>query len=137
MQWWLTVALGGIMGGVLGNLYDRLGWWHDANISEQFQYGVRDWILFRFRSYTWPNFNIADSLLVVGAIMLLWHALMLQDPEAEEAPKVEALKAGDPKPGEHEPHASESVGADQDPAAEPVSDAGSDEVAAGRDKGSE
>ena len=25
-------------------------------------------------AWRWPNFNIADSLLVLGAIVLLWHA---------------------------------------------------------------
>jgi signal peptidase II len=27
----------------------------------------------------WPNFNIADSLLVTGAIMLVVHAFVWQD----------------------------------------------------------
>lgn len=59
---WLTVAVGLILGGILGNLYDRLGIWGVA--------GVRDWILFRYGTFTWPNFNIADSLLVCGAGIL-------------------------------------------------------------------
>jgi signal peptidase II len=71
---WLTLALGCVMGGILGNLYDRLGFWTDANMPLAWQSAVRDWILFRYREYTWPNFNIADSLLVCGAIMLVWHA---------------------------------------------------------------
>ncbi|MEM8679673.1 MAG: signal peptidase II [Planctomycetota bacterium] len=58
----LTVAVGMILGGVLGNLYDRLGLWGIA--------GVRDWILLRYGTFTWPNFNIADSLLVCGAVIL-------------------------------------------------------------------
>jgi signal peptidase II len=36
---------------------------------------VRDWILVQWSNqWRWPNFNIADSLLVVGAIALVWHA---------------------------------------------------------------
>jgi signal peptidase II len=35
---------------------------------------VRDWILLRYGAFTWPNFNIADSLLVCGAGLLLWHS---------------------------------------------------------------
>jgi signal peptidase II len=62
----LTVALGMILGGILGNLYDRLGFWGHS--------GVRDWILFRYKTFTWPNFNIADSLLVCGAGLLMWHS---------------------------------------------------------------
>ena len=61
----LTTALGCILGGILGNLYDRLGIWGSA--------GVRDWILLCYGDHTWPNFNIADSLLVCGAGMLIWH----------------------------------------------------------------
>jgi signal peptidase II len=71
---WLTFALSCIMGGILGNLYDRLGLWIEPGMPVEWQSGVRDWILFRYRSYTWPNFNIADSLLVCGAAMLFVQA---------------------------------------------------------------
>jgi signal peptidase II len=64
------------MGGVLGNLYDRLGLWIQPGYPEQWNSGVRDWILLRYGHYTWPNFNIADSLLVCGAIMLMMHAFL-------------------------------------------------------------
>ena len=70
----LTVALGLILGGILGNLYDRLGLWGHA--------GVRDWILCSYESWVWPNFNIADSLLVCGAALMLWHSW---NAEADEA----------------------------------------------------
>lgn len=72
----LTVSLGAILGGIGGNLYDRLGLWSRNNPPPAPWSGneVRDWILFRYQQYTWPNFNIADSLLVFGAAMLLWHA---------------------------------------------------------------
>jgi len=35
---------------------------------------VRDWILVMIGHWPWPNFNLADSLLVVGAALLIWHA---------------------------------------------------------------
>jgi signal peptidase II len=70
---WLTIALGMVMGGIFGNLYDRLGMWYSSDMPVPC--GVRDWILLRYGQYTWPNFNIADSLLVCGAIMLAWHSL--------------------------------------------------------------
>lgn len=72
---WLTWALGMITGGIIGNLYDRLGMWWQPGYPEQWHSGVRDWILVRVEGVPfldpWPNFNIADSLLVVGACMLL------------------------------------------------------------------
>jgi|GEM_PF-1392614 len=73
---WLTVALGCVLGGIIGNLYDRLGMWYKPGMPVEWKSGVRDWILLCYNGYTWPNFNIADSLLVCGAIMLAWHSLM-------------------------------------------------------------
>jgi signal peptidase II len=57
---WLQVALGLILGGALGNLTDRLarGW-------------VVDFLDFR----VWPVFNLADSSVVVGALLLAWQLL--------------------------------------------------------------
>lgn len=81
---WLTISLGLVMGGILGNLYDRLGLpgltWHLATAAHQAGervYAVRDWMHFEIRAigFDWPVFNIADSLLVAGAAMLFWHAL--------------------------------------------------------------
>lgn len=78
MSRWLTVAMGLVMGGIFGNLYDRLA---IPNMPDEFRGGVRDWILFKYQDYVWPNFNIADSLLVVGAIMLAIHSVFLQAKE--------------------------------------------------------
>ena len=83
---WLTWALGMITGGIIGNLHDRLGMWWQEGFPPAWQCGVRDWILFRVEGVPffdpWPNFNIADSLLVVGACMLMYQSLFL-------TPKVE------------------------------------------------
>ncbi len=88
----LTVALGSITAGIFGNLYDRLGLaglsWNYATPTHGIDdpvYAVRDWILVMFGQWTWPNFNIADSLLVCGAILLVWHALTTGQAEASEA----------------------------------------------------
>lgn len=71
---WLTFALGCVMAGVLGNLFDRLGLSGEAWGGSV--YAVRDWILWQANDrWRWPNFNIADSLLVVGAALLVLHAL--------------------------------------------------------------
>ncbi len=78
----LTVALASVTGGIFGNLYDRLGLW--GNNFAEHEYGVRDWILMQIPSYPpWPNYNIADCLLVCGAALLMWHAVFQNDPADE------------------------------------------------------
>jgi signal peptidase II len=79
-SWWLVIALGMIQAGIIGNLYDRLGLWDPPASIPLWASGVRDWILFRYGAYTWPNFNIADSLLVCGAIMLAVHSFRNSPP---------------------------------------------------------
>lgn len=75
---WLTISLGLVTGGILGNLYDRLGFWHSAAVPPFVGPGVRDWILVRFEKIPffdpWPNFNIADCCLVIGACLLAIHS---------------------------------------------------------------
>lgn len=71
----LSAALGLILGGTIGNFYDRVVFG-----------GVRDflhWYWFRF-----PVFNIADSCLVCGAGLLLFHAIFLHQEPKKEAPQV-------------------------------------------------
>lgn len=81
----LTVALACVMAGICGNLYDRLGLWHAPGTPDVWPNLVRDWILFRYRGYSWPNFNVADSLLVCGAGLLLWHGFFLADQQPPAA----------------------------------------------------
>lgn len=78
---WLTVTMGLVMGGIVGNLYDRLG---IPTLPNEYHGGVRDWILLTYGGYVWPNFNIADSLLVAGAIMLGVHSIFLQPSAAQK-----------------------------------------------------
>jgi signal peptidase II len=84
-DWLLTVALGCVMGGIGGNLYDRLGLWQNPANPGEWRNEVRDWILLRYQGFTWPNFNIADSLLVCGALLLVWHGLFHTEPPAEKS----------------------------------------------------
>ncbi len=79
-DWLLTVALGSVSAGIFGNLYDRLGcpgliWPAGYPDAGEPVYAVRDWILVMIGSWPWPTFNIADSMLVVGAALLMGHAL--------------------------------------------------------------
>jgi signal peptidase II len=89
----ITIALGSITAGILGNLYDRLGMPH---LRWQFAvhghalgdpvFAVRDWILVMLGSYPWPTFNIADSMLVCGAILMVWQAFRGDGPRKKEEP---------------------------------------------------
>lgn len=85
---WLTFALGLVSGGILGNFYDRVGLGAKPSYPEHIRDNVRDWILFRLEGIPffdpWPNFNIADALLVVGAAMLFIHSIVLYKEELNE-----------------------------------------------------
>ena len=70
---WLSAALGLILGGTVGNLYDRLVFG-----------GVRDFLY--FYKIDWPVFNVADCCLVVGAGMFLLHAFLMPTPVETPAP---------------------------------------------------
>ena len=89
---WLNVALACVMGGILGNLYDRLGFhgmkWPFVRGSHRIGdpvYAVRDWIHFQYGTFDWPIFNIADSLLVCGAGLLVWHSFRQPVPASAQA----------------------------------------------------
>jgi signal peptidase II len=55
-----SVALALILGGALGNLYDRIRY-----------HFVIDFLEVHIVHYHWPDFNIADSCIVIGACLLL------------------------------------------------------------------
>ncbi len=76
-DWFLALTLSVVTGGILGNLFDRCGLYRHPDGTWHNE--VRDWILFRYPPYTWPNFNLADSLLVCGAAALVWHAFFVRD----------------------------------------------------------
>ncbi len=88
---WLTVALALVSGGAMGNCYDRMGL-HGEHFpaEEKPALAVRDFLRFRFGNYDYPIFNIADSFLVAGAIMLMIQSLKQDDSES-------AANASDPK----------------------------------------
>lgn len=85
-SWWLTVSLGFVLAGALGNLYDRLGLHGliDPRTGEA-AYAVRDFLYFRlFDTFDWAIFNFADTYLVTGAIMLIVHSLQSESAPAPE-----------------------------------------------------
>jgi signal peptidase II len=67
---WLLIALAFVLGGALGNLWDRV------NLGY-----VVDFIEVYYQDMYWPAFNIADSAITVGAIMLVIDALLFNDTE--------------------------------------------------------
>jgi signal peptidase II len=71
----LMAALGLILGGTVGNLYDRLVFG-----------GVRDFLY--FYRIEWPVFNVADCCLVVGAALLLIQAVFVTQAADEGGPPV-------------------------------------------------
>src|SRR6202140_5735422 len=58
------VALVFILGGAVGNLWDRVA-----------SGRVVDFLLFYVKQHQWPVFNLADSAIVVGAILLVIEIL--------------------------------------------------------------
>jgi signal peptidase II len=68
------IGLSLIMGGALGNLWDRLA-----------RGRVVDFLLFYFKRYQWPVFNLADSAIVAGAGLLVLEILFHRS-DAQEDP---------------------------------------------------
>src|SRR5215831_17034985 len=60
----LQVALSLILAGALGNLFDRISYGY-----------VVDFIEVYFRSYQWPSFNIADSAISTGVVLLAFEII--------------------------------------------------------------
>ncbi|MDA0590927.1 MAG: signal peptidase II [Planctomycetota bacterium] len=95
---WLTIALGLIMAGTLGNLYDRAGM-HGIQVNGSPLFGVRDFLLFTFGGWPWPVFNCADCFLVAGAIMLGIQAFQLEEPAETPATAIPARSTTPSEPG--------------------------------------
>lgn len=82
---WLAIAMGFVLAGILGNLYDRLGLWGI--------HGVRDWILFRYQRFVWPNFNLADTFLVCGAAMIVIQSVFRPSSATSAAESTKGITA--------------------------------------------
>ena len=62
------IAFGFLLGGLFGNLFDRL------------LYGyVRDFISLQFGSYYYPIFNIADIAIVIGVFLIIFAIVKKED----------------------------------------------------------
>jgi len=75
-----ALALGLILGGAVGNLVDRI-----------FRQEVVDFLHFRlWRGYSWPDFNVADSAIVVGVGLLMLELLASEGEQRESANDIES-----------------------------------------------
>jgi len=75
-----ALALGMILGGAVGNLVDRIRY-HE----------VVDFLHFRlWQGYSWPDFNLADSFIVVGVGLLVLELLATEGQAEGEAPNESA-----------------------------------------------
>jgi len=69
----LGIALGLVLGGGLGNLIDRVSLGY-----------VVDFISWHYNDWYWPAFNIADSAICVGAVLLVWDSFFGESSKQEE-----------------------------------------------------
>ena len=60
-EFYTALGLSLILGGALGNLYDRL-----------FLGYVTDFLYFHFQDYYWPAFNISDTAITIGAGIIIY-----------------------------------------------------------------
>jgi signal peptidase II len=65
-DWRTALPLALVIGGALGNLIDRLRFGH-----------VTDFIQVYYREWAFPSFNIADSAISIGAVLLVWFGLFM------------------------------------------------------------
>jgi signal peptidase II len=72
-QRWTQLALALIMGGAVGNLIDRM-----------IRGYVIDFVDVYWRTYHWPAFNVADSCISIGVIMLILELLRPAPVESEK-----------------------------------------------------
>ncbi len=68
------IGLALILGGAVGNLWDRLLSGH-----------VVDFLLFYVGQYQWPAFNVADSAIVIGAGLLVFEILSTKSPAQQKS----------------------------------------------------
>lgn len=72
------LALALVLGGAIGNLIDRLRLGH-----------VVDFIHVYWREHAWPDFNVADSAITVGVVLLIIDILREPRTETSESPAID------------------------------------------------
>jgi signal peptidase II len=69
-----SIALSLILGGAIGNLWDRVATGR-----------VVDFLLLYVKNYRWPVFNLADSAIVIGASLLVLEIMFVHPKHTTEA----------------------------------------------------
>ena len=69
------IAFGLLLGGIAGNLTDRLIHQH-----------VIDFLSFYVGRYHWPAFNVADSAICIGVALYILDSFFKRNPEAQSNP---------------------------------------------------
>lgn len=70
---WMAITIAMVLGGAIGNLYDRISYGY-----------VIDFIDVYYQAHHWPVFNIADSAISIGVVMMLVDAFKTDKSKAAE-----------------------------------------------------
>ncbi len=70
---WMAVTISLVLGGAIGNLYDRISYGY-----------VIDFIDVYYKAHHWPVFNIADAAISIGVVMMLIDAFKGESSKATE-----------------------------------------------------
>jgi signal peptidase II len=63
----LALGLSLVLSGAIGNLIDRLNYGY-----------VVDFLLFHYQQLSWPAFNVADSAITIGVVLIIFDSLFLE-----------------------------------------------------------
>ena len=93
MNKYVIASLMLMISGCLGNLIDRA--FYSSEYLNYSTNGVVDFIGVNFGSWPFPRFNVADSCLVIGTIMLIIWLFITEAQELRESKKVEETKTNE------------------------------------------
>ncbi|MDP4221342.1 MAG: signal peptidase II [Bacteroidota bacterium] len=82
---WELIALAMIMGGAIGNLIDRCFYGVLYGEESLFYGHVVDFLDFGYKKNWWPVFNVADSCVSIGVVLLTLMLMKKKPPVAEPA----------------------------------------------------
>ena len=68
-----ALGLSLILGGAIGNLYDRISLGH-----------VTDFLYFHFKDYYWPAFNVADTAISIGVVIIIYETIIKKNKPNKE-----------------------------------------------------